>query len=64
MVDSKDIILASSKEMFDIAELNYKNLSIGFVDNMNFVSYFELPANAYLSFAKMDLKQRDDRGHY
>ena len=62
MIKKKEIVLNSSKELFDIAELDYKNLSIGFVDNMSFVNFFELPPNAYLSFAKIDLKQKDDRG--
>ncbi|WP_157883130.1 hypothetical protein [Acinetobacter lactucae] len=50
------------KELFDIAELDYKNLSIGLADNINFINFFDITPDAYLYFAKTDLKQKDDRG--
>lgn len=58
----KEITLNSIKELFDIASLDYKCLSIGFVDNINFISFFDLNPDAYLFFAKTDLKQKDERG--
>lgn len=62
MINKEVIILNSIKELFDKANLDYTNLSIGYVDNTNFISFFDLNPNAYLSFAKLDLKQKDDRG--
>ncbi|MGK3623891.1 hypothetical protein ACSLGU_09315 [Acinetobacter sp. A11] len=62
MSNKNEITVNTIKELFDIAELDYKNLSIGLADNINFINFFDITPDAYLYFAKTDLKQKDDRG--
>lgn len=62
MPKKNEITVNTIKELFDIAELDYKNLSIGLTDNINFINFFDLTPDNYLYFAKTDLKQKDDRG--
>ncbi|XZW59374.1 hypothetical protein ACT40J_09630 [Acinetobacter baumannii] len=62
MIDRERVILSSVEELFDKASLDHKNLSVKYSDNINFRKYFDLIPEDYLSFAKKDLKQRDERG--
>lgn len=62
MIDREIIVLSSAEELFGKASLDYRNLSVGYSDNINFRKYFDLVPEDYLGFAKKDLKQRDERG--
>lgn len=62
MIDRKKVTLNTAEELFEKATLNFKNLSVGYADNINFKNYFDLIPENYLFFAKEDLKQRDERG--
>lgn len=62
MINGNENIFSEVKDFFKEANLNYKDLSVTYSDNINFENYFDLTPDDYLKFSKIDLKQRDERG--
>ncbi|SSR05125.1 Uncharacterised protein [Acinetobacter baumannii] len=62
MNDRKVVRISTAKELFDTVSLDYKNLSVSYSDNIDFVNYFDFKPEDYLYFAKSDLMEKDKRG--